>query len=62
MAAIGAYFDPQLQNGERERKMFRGSMSGTRKLPFGAIAAAQWLSTRPVAGEVRVCMYLIDRP
>ena len=37
--------------GDRE-KCFAGNMSG---LPFGDIATAQWLTTRPV--DARICLY-----
>ena len=42
-------------------KFFRGNMSGSTwvTLPFGDIAMAQWLMTRPA--ETRVCMYPTDR-
>ena len=43
-----------------EKNMMRVTCHATRKLPFGAIEAAQWLTTRPV--EAGFCMYLADRP
>ena len=38
-----------------EKKCFGVTCQVPRELPFGDIATAQWLTTRPV--EARVCMY-----
>ena len=46
--------------GDKEKKSYGVPRQATRELLFGAIAAAQWSTTRPV--EMRVCMYLADWP
>ena len=43
-----------------EKNVSGVTCQATRELPFGDIATAQWLTTRPV--EARVCMYATDQP
>ena len=48
-------FRPVASKRETEKNVLEVTCHATRELPSGAIEAAQWFATRPVA--VRVCMY-----